>query len=112
MSTCRLTIVCSELMICAATAMRRPLPGARAVALAAGDDDAEEIRSRHQRTWPCRDHAGIQVGADVQRKRRVRLRDLQQSLLQHQRRAAALALGHTFLGGLEHEQYRSGQAFA
>ena len=48
----------------------------------------------------------------MQGKRRLRLRDLEQSLVQHQRRAAALAFRHAFLCRLKHEQHLAGQPFA
>ena len=46
----------------------------------------------------------------MQAKCRFRSRNIEESLVEHERRAAAFAFGHAFLGGLEHEQDLAGQA--
>ncbi len=114
MSVCRLTIVCSALTISADTTIgSMPFHGREPWLWRPGHEDPEEVGAGHQRAGP--QHRPVPVFSiepTCRRERGVRLRDREQPFVQHERRAAALALRHAFLGGLEDEQHLARQPVA
>ena len=69
----------------------------------------EAVGRGHQRAAAHADLAGLQRGEHMQAEHRLGLEVLEQAFLEHQRRAAVLAGGRAFLGGLEHEHHLARQ---
>ena len=78
--------------------------------LAALDHDLEPVGGGHEGPGAVAEDAARQLGEDVQAEDHVRLRVVEDALLQHQLGAGRLLLdGHALLGGLEDEQDLAGE---